>query len=51
MGRWGIRGLNTRVGWECSISSGGPDCTMEVCMSDKSEVEATVLQQGMQLQE
>ena len=20
MGRWGIRGLETRVGWECSIS-------------------------------
>ena len=23
MGRWGIRGLKTRVGWECSISRGG----------------------------
>ena len=27
MGRWGIRGLETRVGRECSISRGGPDCT------------------------
>ena len=23
MGRWGIRGLETRVGRECSISKGG----------------------------
>ena len=23
MGRWGIRGLETRVGQECSISRGG----------------------------
>ena len=23
MGRWGIRGLKTRVGRECSISKGG----------------------------
>ena len=23
MGRWGIRGLESRVGWECSISRGG----------------------------
>ena len=23
MGRWGIRGLETRVRWECSVSRGG----------------------------
>ena len=29
MGKWGIRGLETRVGRECSISRGGPDSTVE----------------------
>ena len=46
MGRWGIRGLETRVGRECSISRGGPDCTVEVYMSEKSEAGVTVLRQG-----
>ena len=32
MGQWGIRGLKTRVGWECSISK-ELDCTVEVYMS------------------
>ena len=46
MGRWGIRGLETRVGRECSISRGGPDCTVEVYVSEESEEGVTVLQQG-----
>ena len=37
MGRWGIR--------ECSISRGGPDCTVGVCMSEESEEGVTVLRQ------
>ena len=37
MGRWGIRGLETRVGRECSISRRGPDSTMEVYVSEESE--------------
>ena len=37
MGRWGIRGLETRVGQECSISRGGPDSTVEVYMSEEGE--------------
>ena len=37
MGRWGIRGLESRVGGECSISRGGPDCTVEVYVSEESE--------------
>ena len=32
MGEWVIRGLEIRVGQECSISRGGPDCTVEVYM-------------------
>ena len=36
MGRWGIRGLESRVGQECSVSRGGPDCTVEVYMCRKS---------------
>ena len=32
MGRMGIRGLEARVGQECSISRGRPDCTVEVYM-------------------
>ena len=43
MGRWWIRGLEMRVGWECSISRGEADCTVEVYMSEKSEEEVTVL--------
>ena len=37
MGRWGIRGLETRVGQECCISRGGPNCTVEVYMSESEE--------------
>ena len=46
MGRWGIGGLETRVGRECSISRRGPDCTVEVCMSEESEEGLIVLRQG-----
>ena len=46
MGRWGIRGLETRVGQECSISRGGPDCTVEVYMSQEPEEGVTVLRKG-----
>ena len=38
MGRWGIRGLKTRV---------GSDCTVELYMSEESEKEVTVLRQGV----
>ena len=48
MGRRGIRGLKMRVGRECSISRGGPDCTVEVCRLEESEEEVTVLQVGTQ---
>ena len=55
MGRLGIRGLETRVWREWSISRGGLDCTAEVYMSEESEEGVTVLrvgiQQGGQLQE
>ena len=37
MGKWGIRGLETKMGRECSISSGGPDYTVEVYISEESE--------------
>ena len=40
MGKWGIKGLETRVWRECSISRRGPDCTVE-----ESE-RVTVLRQG-----
>ena len=30
MSRRGIGGLETRVTRECSISRGGPDCTVEI---------------------
>ena len=46
MSRWGIRGLETRVGRECSINRGGPDCTVEVFVSEDSEERVTVLWQG-----
>ena len=45
MGGWGIRGLE-RVGRKCSVSRGGPDCTVEVYMSEESEEGVTVLWQG-----
>ena len=51
MGRWGIGGLETRVGRECSISREGPDSTVEVYMSEESEEGVTVLRQRGQLQE
>ena len=51
MGRRGIRGSKTRVGQECRISRRGPDCTVEVYMSEESEEVVTVLRQGKQLQE
>ena len=47
MGRWGIRGLESSVGRECSISRGGLDSTVEVYMSEESEEGGvTVLRQG-----
>ena len=55
MGRRSVRGLETRVRRECSISEGGLDCTVEVFRSEESEEGVTVLregtQQGGQLQE
>ena len=51
MGGWGIRGLEMRVGRECCISRRGPDCTVEVYMSQESEERVTVFRQGGQLQE
>ena len=48
MGQWGIRGVKTRVGRECSIGRGGLDCTAEVYMLEKSEDGTTVLQEGTQ---
>ena len=46
MGRWSKTGLNTRVERECSISRGGPDCTVELYMSEESDEEITVLRSG-----
>ena len=51
MGRWGMRGLETRVGRESSISREGPDCTVEVYMSEESEEGVTVLRHRGQLQQ
>ena len=52
MSRWGIGGLETRVMRECSISRGGPDCTVGVYVLEESEEGGvTVLRQGRQLQE
>ena len=42
----GKRGLETRVGEECSISRGGPDCTVEIYMSEESEEGVTLSGQG-----
>ena len=48
MGRWGIRGLETRVGQECSISrGGGAGFHSGVYVSEESEEGGvTVLQHG-----
>ena len=46
MGKWWIRGLETRVGRECCISRGGPDCTIEVYMSEESEESHSVMAGG-----
>ena len=43
MGRRGKKGLETRVGRECSISRGGPDCTVEEYMSEESEEGLTMI--------
>ena len=43
MDKWGIRGLETRVERECSISRGRPDSTVEVYMFEEG---VTVLRQG-----
>ena len=51
MSRWGMRGLKTRVGRECSISRGGPDCTVEAYKFEESEEGVTVLRQRGQFQE
>ena len=37
MDRWGIRGLESRVGRKCSISRGEPDSTVEVYVTEESE--------------
>ena len=39
------------MGRECSISRGGPDCTVEVYMPEELEEGVTVLRPGGQLQE
>ena len=46
MGRRRIGDLETRVTREFSISRGGPDCTVEVYMSEESEEGVTMLRQG-----
>ena len=51
MGRWGIRGLETRVGERAASAEAGLDCTVEVYMSEESEEGVTVIRQGAQLQE
>ena len=43
--RWGIRGLEMRMGQECNISRGEPDCAMEVYMLKELKERVTVLQQ------
>ena len=48
MGRWGIGSLKKRVGRECSISRGGPDCTVKVYRPEESKEGVTVLQVGTQ---
>ena len=51
MDRWGIRGLETKVGRECSNSRGGSDCTVKLYMSEETEEVVTVLRQRRKLQE
>ena len=51
MDRRGIRGLKTRMGRDCSISIGGPDCTVEIYMSKEYEEGVTVLQVGTRQEE
>ena len=52
MGRWGIKSLETRVGQECSISrERGPDCTVEVYMSESPRRESQCYGRRGQLQE
>ena len=46
MGIWGIRSLKTRVGPECSISKGEPDCTVEVYMLEGVTVLRVGTRQG-----
>ena len=47
MGRWRIRGLETRVGQECSIRRGGAGFHSGVYVSEESEEGGvTVLQHG-----
>ena len=46
MNRRGIRSLETGKEWECSISRGWPDYTVEVYMSEESEERVTVLRKG-----
>ena len=46
MGRWGIRGLETRVKESAASVEGESDCTVEVYMSEEFEEGVTVLRQG-----
>ena len=43
MGGKRIRGLKTRVGWECCISRRGPDGAVDLYQLEDSEKEVTVL--------
>ena len=49
MDRGGIAGLKMRVGRECSISRGGPDCAVDVYRREELEEKVTALQVGTQL--
>ena len=42
-GQMRIRGLDSMLGRECSISREGPDCTVEVYMLEGSEERVTLL--------
>ena len=48
MGRWGIRGLKTRVGWKCSISRRRARLYSAGIDVGKSEERVTVLRVGTQ---
>ena len=50
-GQTGYKRFGDENGARVSISRGGPDCTVEVYMSEQSEEGVTVLLQGGQLQE